>query len=199
MYAERIRSSIYPTNNWVVLKPFWRFKLSRVCLALMEKSKKRVLLICAWFSMYPELSFRVSENYCTMDFSVGSNSRMKILRFSSYLVPIQSKTTTVRVSYDVNKRFIPWLNLVPSSCWVLRLLSWFDALRAWSRPALAEDTYWFSSVLLRWSNSYTSQSRLSGSLDCQQLGQQIQMYRKGQLLCCSSREKKTGEQKHHIF
>ena len=55
-------------------------------------------------SMYPELSFR--KLVYRVDFSIGSNSQTKILIFSSYIVPIQSKTTTLRVSYDINKRLI---------------------------------------------------------------------------------------------
>ena len=55
----------------------------------------------------------------------------------------------IRVSCDINKRLIGWLNLVLSACWVLKLLSWFDALENWSRAALAEDTFWFCASFLR--------------------------------------------------
>ena len=54
--------------------------------------------------------------------SIGSNLRIKIVIFSSYLVPIQSKRTTIHVSYDINERLIGWLNLVCLACWGLKLL-----------------------------------------------------------------------------
>ena len=79
-----------------------------------------------------------------MDFSIESNSGMKIVTLSSYLVSTQSKSMTIRVTYGINKRLIWWINLVPSPCCVLKLLSCFDPLRGWSRPALAENTLWFS-------------------------------------------------------
>ena len=48
---------------------------------------------------------------------------------------------------------LTWYLRHSSSCWVLKLLSWFDALGGWSRPALAEDNFWFSLFVLGWTNS----------------------------------------------
>ena len=39
----------------------------------------------------------------SVQLSIGSNSQMKTVIFSSYLVPIQSKSMTIRVSYDIKK------------------------------------------------------------------------------------------------
>ena len=77
-----------------------------------------------------------------MDFSIGCKSRMKILMFSSYLVPMQSKTTTLGViSYNINKRLILWLNVVPSSG-----AACLDSMlyEVGHGERLAEDTFWFS-------------------------------------------------------
>lgn len=113
--------------------------------------------------MHPKLSFRklVYDGP-----SIGSNSRMKIVIFSSYLVPIQSKSMTIRVSYDINKRLIWWHNLVPSFCCLDSML--YDCTRLITASASWRH-FLVLSVVLRWLHSCTSQSRLPVLFGFQQL------------------------------
>jgi len=76
---------------------------------------------------------------------------------------------TIRVSCDINKGLIGLPNLVRSPCWVLKRLSWFDALGGWSWAALADDTFSVLSVVLGWMNSCINQSWLAVSFGFQQL------------------------------
>ena len=113
-----------------------------------------------------------------MEFCKGSSENNDV---NSYLVLIQSKSMTI--SYDMNKRLIGWLNLVRLACRVLKLLSWvwLDALRGWSRPAIAENTSRYSPKFMY--NPIV--------LVCFVCFQRLVSNPKVELLRCPFREKKT--------
>ena len=113
--------------------------------------------------MYPKwLSFRKLV-MTSVQLSIGSNSQMKTVIFSSYLVPIQSKSMTIRVSYDIKK------DSSDDITWYLRLVV---LIRCSTRLVTASASwrhFLVLSVVPRWLNSCTSQSRLSVFFGFQQL------------------------------